>query len=61
VKETKEKNDGNGDNNNPPAAPNFLDIVPDEMPFDVPFGAPISLERAPAAINAVVAEAKKRD
>jgi len=31
------------------------------MPFDVPYGTPISLERAEAAINAAVAEAKKRD
>jgi uncharacterized protein GlcG (DUF336 family) len=35
--------------------------VPEKMPFDVPYGPPISLERAQAAINAVVAEAKKRD
>jgi glc operon protein GlcG len=44
-----------------PAAPNPLDTVPDRMPFDVPYGTPISLERAQAAINAAVAEAKKRD
>ena len=44
-----------------PRAPNPLDVVPDKMPFDVPYGPPISLERAQAAINAVVAEAKKRD
>lgn len=44
-----------------PIAPNPLDIVPEEIPFDVPYGPPISLERAQAAINAVVAEAKKRD
>ena len=46
-----------------PAAPagNPLDTVPDKMPFDVPYGAPISLERATAAINAAVAEAKKHD
>ena len=31
------------------------------MPFDVPYGAPISLERAEAAIAATVGEAKKRD
>ena len=40
---------------------NPLDIVPEQIPFDVPYGSPISLERAQAAINAVVAEAKKRD
>jgi uncharacterized protein GlcG (DUF336 family) len=43
------------------AAPNPLDAVPDKMPFDVPYGTPISLERAEAAIAAAVAEAKKRD
>jgi glc operon protein GlcG len=41
--------------------PNPLDTVPDKMPFDVPYGAPISLDRAEAAIAATVAEAKKRD
>jgi uncharacterized protein GlcG (DUF336 family) len=41
--------------------PNSLDVVPEKIPFDVPYGPPISLERAQAAINAVVAEAKKRD
>ncbi|HLX23127.1 MAG TPA: heme-binding protein [Usitatibacter sp.] len=42
-------------------APNPLDTVPDKMPFDVPYGAPISLDRAHAAIAAAVAEAKKKD
>src|SRR5439155_22773662 len=40
--------------------PNPLDNVPDKMPFDVPYGAPISLDRAQAAINAAVAESRKR-
>ena len=40
---------------------NPLDVVPEKMPFDVPYGAPITLERATVAINAAVAEAKKRD
>ncbi len=40
---------------------NPLDNVPDTMPFDVPYGAPISLDRAQAAINAAVAESKKRN
>ena len=44
-----------------PTAQNPLDIVPENMPFDVPYGSPISLERAQAAINAAVAEAKKRN
>jgi len=43
-----------------PAA-NPLDTVPDKMPFDVPYGAPISLEHATAAITAAVAEARKHD
>ena len=37
-----------------------LDAVPDNIPFDIPYGSPISLELAQAAINAVVAESKKR-
>jgi len=44
-----------------PNAPNPLDTVPEKIPFDVPYGPPISLERAQAAINAVVTEARKRD
>jgi len=44
------------------AAPaNPLDAVPEKMPFDVPYGAPIVLERALAAIAAAVAEARKHD
>jgi uncharacterized protein GlcG (DUF336 family) len=42
-------------------APNPLDAIPDKMPFDVPYGTPISLDRAEAAIAAAVAEAKRRD
>ena len=42
-------------------APNPLDNVPEKMPFDVPYGAPISLDRAEAVIAAAVAEAKRRD
>ena len=41
--------------------PNPLDNVPDKMPFDIPYGAPISLERAQAAIAAAIGESKKRD
>jgi glc operon protein GlcG len=44
-----------------PAGGNPLDVVPEKMPFDVPYGVPITLERATAAINAAVAEARKRD
>ena len=41
--------------------PNPLDNVPEKMPFDIPYGPPVSLERAEAAIAAVVAESRKRD
>jgi len=40
--------------------PNPLDNVPDKMPFDLPYGPAISLERAQAAIAAAVAESGKR-
>jgi glc operon protein GlcG len=40
---------------------NPLDVVPDKMPFDVPYGAPIALARATVALNAAVAEANKHD
>jgi glc operon protein GlcG len=43
-----------------PAAPPNLDAVPDKMPFATPYGAPITMERAQAAIQAAVAEANKR-
>jgi glc operon protein GlcG len=39
--------------------PDF-DAVPEKMPFDIPYGAPISLDKAQAAIAAAVAESKKR-
>ena len=40
--------------------PNPLDVIPDKMPFNTPYGAPISLARAQAAISAAVGEAEKR-
>jgi uncharacterized protein GlcG (DUF336 family) len=40
---------------------NPLDFVPDEIPFDIPYGPPISLGRAEAIIHTAVAEAKKRN
>jgi glc operon protein GlcG len=43
----------------PPAPPN-LDAIPEKMPFDTPYGPPISAEKAQAAIAAAAAEAKKR-
>jgi uncharacterized protein GlcG (DUF336 family) len=42
-----------------PSQPNPLDSVPDKMPFDVPYAAPIPLTRAQAVIAAADAEAKK--
>jgi glc operon protein GlcG len=48
-----------GEAQTPAPAVNPLDTIPENMPFDVPYGAPISLDRAEAAIAAVVAEAKK--
>jgi glc operon protein GlcG len=44
-----------------PTDANPLDFVPDKIPFDTPYGPPISLDRAQAVIHAAVAEAKKRD
>src|SRR5580692_1649507 len=38
-----------------------LDLVPDKIPFDIPYGPPISLDRAQAVIHTALAEAKKRD
>lgn len=43
------------------AKANPLDTVPEKMPFDVPYGAPISLERAQGVIAAALAEAKRHD
>jgi uncharacterized protein GlcG (DUF336 family) len=45
-----------------PAAPaqNPLDVVPEKMPFNTPYGAPISLQKAEDVIHAAVAEAAKR-
>lgn len=42
-----------------PAA-NPLDVIPDKMPFNTPYGAPISLQRAQAVAQAAMAEATKR-
>ncbi len=40
---------------------NPLDAIPDDMPLDVPYGLPISLDQAQTVIHAAVAEAKKRN
>ena len=39
--------------------PNPLDVIPDKMPFDIPYGAPIGVDRARAVITAAADEAKK--
>jgi uncharacterized protein GlcG (DUF336 family) len=41
--------------------PNPLDVIPGEIPFDVPYGPPISLAQAQTVIEAAVAEARKRN
>ena len=40
---------------------NPLDVIPNEIPFDVPYGRPLSLDRAQAVIHAAVSQAKKRN
>jgi uncharacterized protein GlcG (DUF336 family) len=44
----------------PPPAPPDLNAVPEKMPFNIPFGTPITMERAQSLIQAGVAEATKR-
>jgi glc operon protein GlcG len=43
-----------------PAAPPDLNAIPDKMPFATPYGAPITMDRAQALVQAAVAEANKR-
>ncbi len=43
------------------AKPNPLDAIPDKMPFDLPFGAPITADRAKEVVAAAEAEAKKHE
>src|SRR5580658_7385174 len=44
-----------------PTPSNPLDVIPNEIPFDIPYGPPITLARAEAVIHAAVAEAKRRN
>ena len=44
----------------PAAGGNPLDVVPEKMPFNTPYGTPISLQKAQSAVQAAVAEANKR-
>ncbi len=41
----------------PSGAPD-LNAIPEKMPFDIPFGTPITMERAKTLVQAAVAEAK---
>ncbi len=43
-----------------PPASNPLDVIPEKMPFNTPYGSPITFERAQALVQAAVAEANKR-
>jgi glc operon protein GlcG len=43
-----------------PSPNSALDVVPDKQPFNTPYGPPISLARAQAAIAAATGEAEKR-
>ena len=40
--------------------PNPMDVVPDKMPNDIPYGPAIPYERAQQALNAAIAESTKR-
>lgn len=42
------------------SAPYPLDAIPDKMPYNIPYGPPITLERARAVIQAAMVEATKR-
>src|SRR5208283_2670217 len=44
-----------------PTETNPLDFVPDKIPFDTPYGPPISLDQALSVIHAAVAEARNRN
>jgi uncharacterized protein GlcG (DUF336 family) len=43
-----------------PAKPPDVNAIPDKMPFNLPFGPPIAVDRAMSVIQAAIAEAKKR-
>ena len=44
----------------PAPAPNPMDEIPTAMPFDIPYGAPITLDRADQLIKAAATESKNR-
>jgi len=43
----------------PTGAPD-LNAIPEKMPFDIPYGTPITMDRAQSLVQAAVAEANKR-
>jgi glc operon protein GlcG len=43
-----------------PVAPPNLNAIPEKMPFNIPFGPSISIDRAQSLVQAAIAEAKKR-
>src|ERR1700733_11757839 len=43
-----------------PAAPPDLNAIPDKSAFNLPFGTPITMDRAQGVIQAAIAEANKR-
>jgi uncharacterized protein GlcG (DUF336 family) len=43
-----------------PAAAPDLNAIPPQMPFNLPFGTPVTMEKAQALIQAAVAEANKK-
>ena len=43
-----------------PTAPPDLNAIPEKMPFNIPFGTPITMERAQGLVKAAVDEATKR-
>jgi glc operon protein GlcG len=43
-----------------PTAPPDLNAIPEKMPFNIPFGTPITMDRAQALVKAAVDEATKR-
>jgi glc operon protein GlcG len=43
-----------------PAAPPDLNAIPEKMPFNIPYGTPISMDRAQTLVKAAVDEATKR-
>jgi glc operon protein GlcG len=44
----------------PAPGQNPLDVVPEKMPFNTPYGAPIPMQKAEEAVQAALAEAGKR-